>query len=586
KFTHTNQHNYVSSEVSGEDIIGIGKLKQRDFTTKSDHISSSENASIINATANSPSITHVQKVDVRSKPQDIEFAQSTASVEPNITLDLPTNPTFSRFTLKSIGQYQLCDTLEITIEARDVKNKVKTYGGDYFWIWIYNKELRASAAADDIIDHQNGTYTARFQLHWTGVVKVSVLSLIHSSEAIVVLRRIRNEFPARWAYKGRFKAGNAAEIMSCHITEDMYFPPTAAKASVVRKFCNFTDGKTGFPWFCEKPKQLSHAVHITSLKAVIPIGLIRSKIQRTVVQLTRLHLDYQSIYFSDFFSPVLISASIANIPVKESDMQISSSCDNNKLPRCSLGIMPRPKDGTTGFYYHDKWNSLVCKNREFTIPEIRKCLQNQRLHFWGDSTLRQWYEYFASLMKSTLVEQKAANSKFGPHVAVDKAFNISFFYRHHGFPIRNSWTPVKDIHYVPNMIDELQGDNNEIVLLSLWAHFTASNEAFYRNRWQGVKDSILRLKARNPRARIIMEIKSANTREPAIIDNLSWSGSWYAWTLDQMMRRMMLGVDGVTIIDVWDMTIGHRTGVRIHPLSQVISQEIGMLLSFLCPDPS
>ncbi|XP_072030799.1 NXPE family member 3-like [Amphiura filiformis] len=113
--------------------------------------------------------------------------------------------------------------------------------------------------------------------------------------------------------------------------------------------------------------------------------------------------------------------------------------------------MPRPKDGTAGFYYQDKWNSLVCKNREFTIPEIRKCLQNQRLHFWGDSTLRQWYEYFALLMKSTLDEKKAANSKFGPHVAVDKAFNTSFYYRHHGFPIRNSWTPGKDIHYVPNM---------------------------------------------------------------------------------------------------------------------------------------
>ena len=259
-----------------------------------------------------------------------------------------------------------------------------------------------------------------------------------------------------------------------------------------------------------------------------------------------------------------------------SDKQHSASCTTQTLPRCTFGIKPRVPDSAAGFYYKDEWNSLVCKNKKFTVPEIRKCLQNQRLHFWGDSTLRQWYEYFAALMKDTLIETKAQNSKFGPHEAVDATYNVTFYYRHHGYPIRNEWTSVADIHYIPNMIDEIPSGGNEIVLLSLWAHFTATNLDYYRKRWQLIKDAILRLKLRNIGARII--IKSANTREPVAMDYLSW----LAWELDKVMRGIMLGVDGVTIIDVWDMTMGHRTGFHIHPEKEIISQEIGMLLSFLC----
>ncbi len=261
-----------------------------------------------------------------------------------------------------------------------------------------------------------------------------------------------------------------------------------------------------------------------------------------------------------------------------SGKQVTSLCKTNQLPSCTLGLLPRPQYGTTGFYYKDHWNSLVCKNSECNKKTATTCLQNQRLHFWGDSTLRQWYEYFAATMKDTLVEKKSKSVKFGPHVAIDKVANISFYYRHHGYPIRNSWTNTSGIYYVPNMIDKLDGNANETVLLSLWAHFTATNTEFYRSRWLAIREAILRLKKRNQGARFI--IKSANTREKTSIDYLSW----FSWRLDLIMKEIMSGVDGVTIIDVWDMTIGHRTGFRIHPTSAVISQEIGMLLSFLCND--
>ena len=128
-----------------------------------------------------------------------------------------------------------------------MKDDPKEYGGDYFWIWIYNVDLRASAAADEIIDHQNGTYSARFKLHWSGKVKIAV-NLVHSSEAVSVLTRLRDNNPARSSYEGKFQYKDITRLTSCHITQSVYYA-TDAK----RLFCNFTDEKTGFPWFCVKP---------------------------------------------------------------------------------------------------------------------------------------------------------------------------------------------------------------------------------------------------------------------------------------------------------------------------------------------
>ncbi|XP_072044969.1 NXPE family member 3-like [Amphiura filiformis] len=604
-------------------------------------------------------------------------------------------PAHVSYTITSVKQYQLCDTLDITIDTRGSENERK-HGDDYLWVWVDNRDLNASAVADEIIDHQNGIYTARFQLHWTGRVNIAV-NLIQYREEVTTLVRVRDTYPARCSYQGKFEFMNMSLTTSCHFTQDMYFLPT--EKSINNTFCNFTDDKTGFPWYCVKPDGLScdsyvaHAVaphcgtplirsprltneekqlfqRLKSVKSVsaettfIDVEPTKSKEVTTLVRVrdtyparcsyqgkfefmnmsltTSCHFT-QDMYFlpteksinntfcnftddktgfpwycvkpdglsCDSYvahavaphcgtplirSPRLtneekqlfqrlksvksVSAETTFIDVEPTkSKETSALCRTIDLPPCSQGLKPRPMNSTTGFYYQDQWYSLVCKNRKFATTDTRKCLQNQRLYFWGDSTLRQWYEYFAAVMNTTLVEKKAENIKFGPHLAVDNTYNIRLYYRHHGFPIRNNWTDVEDIHYVPNMIDDLPNSHNQVVLLSLWAHFTASSLEYYSQRWQQIKQSVLRLKSRDPGARII--IKSANTRELAAnIDALSW----YSNQLDNIMREIMMGVEGVIIIDVWDMTIGHRTGFRIHPEREIISQEVDMLLSFLCPE--
>ena len=190
----------------------------------------------------------------------------------NHSLALPTDPKRSFFKVVNTSvTYRLCDTLEVYIEARNSKNEIKASGGDYFWAWIYSKPLHASAAADQIVDHQNGSYTAKFRLHWMGDTVVMV-QLIHSSEAVSVLRYLRDNYPARCSYNGYFISGDITRITPCHITTDMYLgepnqvsstlpkdthPNTSQSSPMYRTFCDFTDKKTGFPWFCVKPDDLS-----------------------------------------------------------------------------------------------------------------------------------------------------------------------------------------------------------------------------------------------------------------------------------------------------------------------------------------
>ena len=248
------------------------------------------------------------------------------------------------------------------------------------------------------------------------------------------------------------------------------------------------------------------------------------------------------------------------------------------LPTCTEGLPQRPIKSVAGFYYKKSWHSLVCQLRDFHTADVLKCLKDHSLYFYGDSTIRQWFEYLSVHLGNTMQEKRLQTSQTcGPRSSYDQTHNISLFYRHHGYPIRNIWTNVKDIKYAAHEIDNLHGGPNTVVFLTLWAHFTPTNIQFYRNRWKAVKEALRRLRKQDPSTHIF--IKSANTREQQGTD----MSNWYAMELDNVMREELIGEPGVVIIDVWQMTLSHSSGHRIHPLETVISQEIKIFLSFLCP---
>ena len=100
-------------------------------------------------------------------------------------------------------RYVVGDVVRILITARDNKNVTKTHGGDYMRLKLYTEQTQSSWAIDVTNDLGNGTYLADVELRWPGIVQV-IVTLIHSHEAIQVLRRIRQNDAYRIVFIGRY----------------------------------------------------------------------------------------------------------------------------------------------------------------------------------------------------------------------------------------------------------------------------------------------------------------------------------------------------------------------------------------------
>lgn len=187
-----------------------------------------------------------------------------------------TDPAHSDFVLvKPSGFLKVGDQLEVLVRMKDFQGKPKQYGGDYLQARIHSPQLKAGATGS-IVDCRNGFYKVFFTLLWPGEVKVSV-SLVHPSEAIQVLLRLREERPDRVYFKSSFKSGRYSETTECNVCLPGDVP-----------VCNFTDLYTGEPWFCYKPRKLSCASRISHAKGGYQKGLLTQEesrfFQRYVVE--------------------------------------------------------------------------------------------------------------------------------------------------------------------------------------------------------------------------------------------------------------------------------------------------------------
>eukprot|EP00058_Branchiostoma_floridae_P022325 XP_002607815.1 hypothetical protein BRAFLDRAFT_64103 [Branchiostoma floridae] len=232
----------------------------------------------------------------------------------------------------------------------------------------------------------------------------------------------------------------------------------------------------------------------------------------------------------------------------------------------------------SGFYLKGVWNSLVCKNRHFSSQAgWQQCLKGKTLNFMGDSTIRQWWEHLVRILEMEETHIPGAIHKTGPLLARDPVNNITLNYRSHGPPRRCPFTRTFLLRYVANTIDEIEGGPNDVVGITMWAHFTSYPVEVYRKRMEAVRAAIERLLHRSPETLVV--IKSANTRT----DNELKSGDWLAHKLDLIMREMFRGMN-VVLVDVWEMTNAqnwHKD--NIHPAPDIIVQELEFLCSFICP---
>ncbi|XP_075060983.1 NXPE family member 3-like [Mixophyes fleayi] len=483
---------------------------------------------------------------------------STTTVDPNFKkllrlIDWPEPPTTVRHynfstsptncdyhLLNARDTYRIGETLEVVITARDHKGRPKEYGGDFFQAKLYSLTLKAGVTGH-VKDHNNGSYLATLLLPWPGQAEVHI-RLIHSSEAVDILKKKRESHPEKVYFYGYFKYNGSSEMLECNLELEG------------KDVCQYRDPVSGDTWQCVRPRKLpcdSWVYH--------SMGGYR----RVTNQLEN----------------SLLSGSVTNKIIHGKISPINVMSDNSSLGLASNLSVCRPGQESgqpSGFYYGDVWTSFICLGQHFPQPsDALACLKGKDIHMFGDSTLRQWFEYLERFIPSLKRIDLHVTYQSGPLLAVDVSVGLAIRWRAHGLPLRTTKTMVSDLHYEAAHIAGIGGGPHTVVVMTLWAHFTTYPVKVYLERLDRVRQAIASLLFRSPQTTVI--IKSANTGYKSI-----YGSDWLSLQLDILLRAAFKGM-AVIILDAWDMTSCHYLPDSIHPGPPVVRNEVDLMLSYICP---
>ncbi|XP_029436651.1 NXPE family member 3-like isoform X1 [Rhinatrema bivittatum] len=437
------------------------------------------------------------------------------------------------------AHYSVGETLELLLTARDHQKRPKSYGGDFFQAKLHSPGLKAGVTGS-VRDHQNGTYTITFLLLWPGDVEVSI-RLMLSSEAVHIIKRLRESRPDKASFSGVFMKNGKEEVTECNVYK------------LNGSLCEYADLGTKEKWYCIKPKELpcsSCVYHVN--------GNVRSITTKEDEAFLHKRLTGQ-----------VIPSRIPSLHV----LARTNSHSELRLPNCTPGLpIPNP----SGFYYDDDWTSLICSSRKFPMPSnITKCLSGKAVYMFGDSTLKQWWEYLESFVPSLKKIGFHLSPYMGLQLAIDTENNYLIQWRAHGRPLSMGKLMVANLHYITNDIDGIGGGPGIVIVFNIWAHLVFFSVDLYIQRMQKIHRAVIDLLQRSPQTTII--IKTANTGKTNMPNS-----EWLSFQLDSILRRVFLG-QPVAIIDAWQMTSCHYLPYNIHPGRVIIRNEVDMFLSYICP---
>ncbi|CAH1241453.1 NXPE3 [Branchiostoma lanceolatum] len=298
----------------------------------------------------------------------------------------------------------------------------------------------------------------------------------------------------------------------------------------------------------------------------------------------------------------------SSLPEEDTHIVIFSGCeeyrlmfeymeDPSTLPKCvpsSESVRP----DSDGFFLQDKWYSRYCNARRFPDAEsIAQCLSGESLIIQGDSTARQWFEHLHMKLdiKPIRLAPDLDSCRLGP-CAVHN--NLTDFHMHfqasshtdfHNFPVHGNPFKVHNMEYIVDALDRLEGGPRVTFVINIWAHFTPEPVEVFRSRILAIRDAILRLHQRSQDTLVV--VKSANIalssfppdRRPIKPDLYLQADDWYAEDFNNLMRDVFAETKAV-FLDVWEMTSCHRSPHDIHPTWGLVSEEVDLMLAYICPD--
>ncbi|MEE6484582.1 hypothetical protein FKM82_013926 [Ascaphus truei] len=254
------------------------------------------------------------------------------------------------------------------------------------------------------------------------------------------------------------------------------------------------------------------------------------------------------------------------------------NCHRNRTDvrsKCAIGMSP-PFPG--GYFLNNLWYPLFCNLSSFEpVSHIDTCLSGKLIYLMGDSTMRQWIEYFPKIMKTLKFFDLHGDGWHKTFLALDLKRNVHIQWKKHGHPfVTQSFFTVKDYASAPRQIDRLGGGAHTVIVLGLGQHFRPFPLTLFIRRVLNVRKAIERLFLRSPDTKVI--IKSENTRE--INTDVEKFSDFHGYIQYLLVKDIFQGLN-VGVIDAWDMTTAFGS-LNVHPPETVIKNQINMFLAYIC----
>nr|XP_048272784.1 NXPE family member 4 isoform X2 [Myodes glareolus] len=454
-------------------------------------------------------------------------------------LNTTTSATHSTATiLNPRDTYCVGDQLDVLLVAKDYSGRRKEYGGDFLRARIFSPALKAGASGK-VTDFNNGTYLVSFTLFWEGPVSLSIL-LMHPSEGVSALWRARKQGYDRIIFTGLFVSGTSQVRTDC-----------ALVLNTSAELCQYLDAQDQEAFYCVKPPNVPCAALTHMQSKNKKVSYLRQQ-ERSLFERSNIGVEIMG-------KPKVISVSKCNkeaVPAKQ---------------RCKLGMVPAIP---SGYVWKNSWNPASCS---LAPIKMKDCLRGKLIHLMGDSTLRQWMEYFKSKINTLRSVDLHETGKLQHQLAVDLDEKINIQWQKHGYPLIGSLVySVKEIENMARIIDRTGGEKNTVIVISLGQHFRPFPIDVFIRRALSVHRALQRLLLRSPDTMVVL--KTENTRE--MTSDVERFSDFHGYTQYLALKDIFQGLN-VGVIDAWDMTIAYGTN-DVHPPQHVVGSQINIFLDYIC----
>jgi len=458
------------------------------------------------------------------------------------------------------------NTVYIHIQTFDQQNRSKTVGGDLLHVIVTSDHVDGRVGGH-VTDHGDGRYTGVVRLLWTDKVHIHVQ--IGSVLENVCLRlqateKFGNQVFTKekgWGIRG-FYRGNI-------------WAPCGANAFICgyNTTCNFTEINDNMSWYCGKPRDTNlQCSDIRAFKTGPFDVSAATQFEKIILPTVETLQDSVTLTHN----------------VDTAYKHLSNTSLEKCSRRSSVYSWREGMDHPSGYWFNRTWIFYNCSSSIRHDPAIyRQCLKGKTLYFFGDSTVKQYAEFFLekimNLQKKNNNDFKGDNGDYHYRRALSGQ-GINLVYFKHAMPFHNPNFPPKGITSIPTELARLSESEipgtDLIIFVSYHTHFQAYPISEFKDRILKLVSAVKHLLSVKPKTKVFF-------KGPHFIhDDIRWFDNrmslFYRDIIHEAFSELASDVTyDVIYLDTWWVTVTHGN-TDLHPRGDAFIGQIQQLMTYLC----